>query len=244
MGLCLVFYVFFCKPVDVVEGISLRACCFDGGVCKVGIGGGWLFSKGVGMLITNITGMGLYFEEVDRQWCLADWFSNGLKDISLDVVAMGYICNLTLKVFCCWGVINLTSKEWALSMFERSKLYLCFKGVQVRLEKRERKTYGLKGWAQWRVCSHLLEKETVLQSFRNSICNQEHQSCYKPFLDLITLAADATGMTSRQMSRRMQLGLPMVPWYDATCRDYKWHIRWSNKHNQPFAELQQQYSEK
>ena len=34
------FYVFFCKPVDVVEGISLRACCFDGGVCKVGVGGG------------------------------------------------------------------------------------------------------------------------------------------------------------------------------------------------------------
>ena len=27
MGLCLVFYVFFCKPVDVVEGISLRTCC-------------------------------------------------------------------------------------------------------------------------------------------------------------------------------------------------------------------------
>ena len=39
MGLCLVFYVFFCKPVDVAEGISLRACCFDGGVCKVGVGG-------------------------------------------------------------------------------------------------------------------------------------------------------------------------------------------------------------
>jgi len=39
-GLCLVFHVFFCKPVDVVEGISLRACCFDGGVCKVGVGGG------------------------------------------------------------------------------------------------------------------------------------------------------------------------------------------------------------
>ena len=38
---CLVFYVFFCKPVDVVEGISLRACCFDGGVCNnVGVGGG------------------------------------------------------------------------------------------------------------------------------------------------------------------------------------------------------------
>jgi len=40
MALCLVFYVFFCKPVDVVEGISLRACCFDGGVSDVGVGGG------------------------------------------------------------------------------------------------------------------------------------------------------------------------------------------------------------
>ena len=38
MGLCLVFYAFFCKPVDVVEGISLRACCSDGGVCNVGVG--------------------------------------------------------------------------------------------------------------------------------------------------------------------------------------------------------------
>jgi len=39
--LCLVFYVFFCKPVDGVEGISLRACCSDGGVIRnVGIGGG------------------------------------------------------------------------------------------------------------------------------------------------------------------------------------------------------------
>ena len=34
------FYVLFCKPVDVVEGNSLRACCFDGGVCNVGVGGG------------------------------------------------------------------------------------------------------------------------------------------------------------------------------------------------------------
>ena len=40
MGLCLVFYVFFCKPVDVVEGISHRACCSDGGVSNVGVGGG------------------------------------------------------------------------------------------------------------------------------------------------------------------------------------------------------------
>ena len=40
MGLCLVLYVFFCKAVDVVEGISLRACCSNGGVCNVGVGGG------------------------------------------------------------------------------------------------------------------------------------------------------------------------------------------------------------
>ena len=40
MGLCLVFCVFFCKPVDVVEGSSLRACCSDGGVSDVGVGSG------------------------------------------------------------------------------------------------------------------------------------------------------------------------------------------------------------
>jgi len=75
--------------MDVVEGISLRACCFDGGVSDVGVGGGWLFSKGVSMFIIDNTGMGLYFEEaVDGRWWLADCFSNGLKDISLDVVAM------------------------------------------------------------------------------------------------------------------------------------------------------------
>jgi len=78
----------------------------------------------------------------------------------------------------------------------------------------------------------MLENETVLQTFRDSVCNQEHQSCYKHFLNLITLAADATGMTTRQMSRRMQLGLPMAPWYDATRRDYKKRIRWNKKHNQ------------
>ena len=42
MGLCLCLdlYVFFCKPVDVVEGISLRACYSDGGVSDVEVGGG------------------------------------------------------------------------------------------------------------------------------------------------------------------------------------------------------------
>jgi hypothetical protein len=40
MGLYLVFNVFLCKPVDVVEETSFRACCSDGGVCNVGVGGG------------------------------------------------------------------------------------------------------------------------------------------------------------------------------------------------------------
>ena len=40
MGLCLVFYAFFCKPVDVEEEISLRACYSDVSVCNVGVGGG------------------------------------------------------------------------------------------------------------------------------------------------------------------------------------------------------------
>ena len=34
------FLCLLCMPVDVVEGISLRACCFDGDVCNVGEGGG------------------------------------------------------------------------------------------------------------------------------------------------------------------------------------------------------------
>jgi hypothetical protein len=40
VGLRLVFYVFFCKPVDVVEGIYLRACYSDGDICNLGVGGG------------------------------------------------------------------------------------------------------------------------------------------------------------------------------------------------------------
>ena len=59
--------------------------------------------------------------------------------------------------------------------------------------------------------TQVLENEAVLQPFRDSVRNQEHQSCYQLFLDLITHAADATGLTARQMSHRMQLGLPMAP---------------------------------
>ena len=34
------FLCLICKPVDVVQGISLRACYSDGGVSDVGVGGG------------------------------------------------------------------------------------------------------------------------------------------------------------------------------------------------------------
>jgi hypothetical protein len=33
-----VFFVFFCKPVDVVGGIPLRASCFDEGIRNVRVG--------------------------------------------------------------------------------------------------------------------------------------------------------------------------------------------------------------
>lgn len=69
--------------------------------------------------------------------------------------------------------------------------------------------------------THKLKNETVLQLFQETVrnCNYEHQPCYQRFLDLVTHAADDTGMTERQMTCRMQLGLPMAPWYDAISKD-------------------------
>jgi hypothetical protein len=34
----LLFFVFFSKPVDITEGISLRVSCFDGDISSVGVG--------------------------------------------------------------------------------------------------------------------------------------------------------------------------------------------------------------
>ena len=70
MGLCLVFYVFFCKAVDVVEGISLRAgpaVLMEVSAMSEKVVSDF-FSKDDGMFITNKNGMGLYFEEVDGRW--------------------------------------------------------------------------------------------------------------------------------------------------------------------------------
>jgi hypothetical protein len=32
-----IIFIFVCKPVDVEEGISLRASCFDAGIHNVGV---------------------------------------------------------------------------------------------------------------------------------------------------------------------------------------------------------------
>ena len=89
--------------------------------------------------------------------------------------------------------------------------------------------------------SHMLENEATLRSFRNSVQNHEHQSSYQHFLELITHAADTTGMTAKQMSRRMQLGLPMAPWFDATCHDFKRRIRWNSRHHRHDTELVKEF---
>ena len=90
--------------------------------------------------------------------------------------------------------------------------------------------------------SHILENETVLQSFQDSVRKHEHQFSYQHFLDLIIHASDATGMTAKQMSRRRQLGLPMPPWFDAICHNLKRRIRWNAKHNQHDVELKKEYN--
>ena len=93
--------------------------------------------------------------------------------------------------------------------------------------------------------SHLLENETVLQYFRNSIRNQEHQSCYKHFLDSLRLLL--MPLVGQQDKCRAEWSWAF-PWplgmtqRARAVRDYKGRIRWNKKHNQPFAELQQQYS--
>ena len=57
--------------------------------------------------------------------------------------------------------------------------------------------------------SHMLENENVLQSFRNSIRNQEHQSCYKHFLDSLRL-----------------LLMPLVGQQDKCRAEWSWAFPW------------------
>ena len=91
--------------------------------------------------------------------------------------------------------------------------------------------------------AHVTDNQTVQQSFREAVHNHESQSAYQCFLSLVTQAAEAASMTAKQMPHRMQLGLPMPPWFDATCREFKRLIRWNLRHNLPVADMRKEYSE-
>ena len=62
------FFIFFCKPVDVVEGISLRASCFDGGIRNVRVGCDCISSKSVSIFIAYNICMGFDFVEMNGRW--------------------------------------------------------------------------------------------------------------------------------------------------------------------------------
>ena len=76
--------MFLGKPVDVVEGISLRASCFDGGICNVRVGCDWFSSKSVSISFAYNTCVGFDFVEMNGRWWLVDCFCNGSEDISLE----------------------------------------------------------------------------------------------------------------------------------------------------------------
>ena len=62
------FLIIFCKPVDVVEGISPRASCFDGGISNNRVGIDYLSSKSVSIFIAYNTCVGFDFVEMNGGW--------------------------------------------------------------------------------------------------------------------------------------------------------------------------------
>jgi hypothetical protein len=64
-----VFFMFFCKPVNVVEGISLRtSSCFDGGIRNVRVGCDLFSSKSISGFIAYNTCVGFDFVEMNGRW--------------------------------------------------------------------------------------------------------------------------------------------------------------------------------
>ena len=93
----------------------------------------------------------------------------------------------------------------------------------------------------WSAHSTLPAMDGLTQHWQSYTYKQKLQDC-EP-LDLSRFVVDLrerhleywtpySDTQARQMSRRMQLGLCIAPWYDTTCRDYKRRIRW-NKNTQP-----------
>ena len=68
-GLCLIDVVeFYFLRIILVEGISLEARCFDGGIRNIRVGCDRFFSKSVSMLIAYNTCMGFDFVEKNGGW--------------------------------------------------------------------------------------------------------------------------------------------------------------------------------
>jgi len=82
------FDLMFFQARNIVEGISLRASCFDGGIRNVQVGCDWFSSRSVSIFIAYNICVGFDFVEINGRWQLVDCFGNGLEDISLDVVAV------------------------------------------------------------------------------------------------------------------------------------------------------------
>jgi hypothetical protein len=123
----------------------------------------------------------------------------------------GHILMSTALFFCCKQISVLLSRLEANSLPLFMPVFVTahwFADSSQILRRGKGKDMVWRGEHKDAFVSHMLEIDTVLSSFRDSIRNQEHQPCYQQFLDIITHAADATGMTARQMSRRIQPGLP------------------------------------
>jgi len=72
-----------CRRKDFSQGQL-----FDGGISNVRVGCHWFSSKSVSIIIASYACVKFDFVEMNEQWWLVDCFGNGLKDISLDEVAV------------------------------------------------------------------------------------------------------------------------------------------------------------
>jgi len=86
-----------------------------------------------------------------------------------------------------------------------------------------------------------MEDEHTLQLFQDSVQSNDVESTYAHFTSLILRAARNAGMTVRRMPRRVRLGLPVAPWFDASCRALKAQINRHIKHSLPLTQLKHDY---
>ena len=87
----------------------------------------------------------------------------------------------------------------------------------------------------------LMQDEHTLQLFQDSVQGNSVESAYAHFTSLFLHAARNAGMTVRQMPCRVRLGLPVAPWFDATCRSLKAQTNRRIKHSLPLTQLRRDY---